>query len=139
MNNENNSFECELMPMSQYLSVPSEVKKYGRYHASNFWDVKGYGRNRWVVSVRIKLQSTPEVSNLTDREVIEGCLNFLNTPPPKKKYARKQPEPKYGNLTLYKGKRFKDLDVENQEKIYSVLVLVDKNKSKFFWGKGKNV
>ena len=39
------------MPMSEYLSIPSEKKKYGRYHGTNFWDIKGYGQRKWVVSL----------------------------------------------------------------------------------------
>lgn len=133
------SFRCELLPMSEYLSIPSEKKKFGRYHATNFWDVKGYGKKKWVVSVRIKVQDPGEVAGLTDREVLEGCLNFLNTPPPRKKYARKDPEPKYGNLSLYKGKSINLGDSEKESKVYSVLVLVEKQKNKYFWSRGKNV
>ena len=134
-----NSFRCELMPMNEYSSIPSEKKRFGRYHATNFWDIKGYGKKKWVVSVWIKIQNPSEVNGLSDNEVLEGCLNFLNTPPPRKKYARKDPEPKYGSLSLYRGKSIDHEDAERGSMIYSALVLVEKQKSKHFWSKGKNV
>ena len=133
------SFECSLMPMSEYLSMPSEKKRYGRYHGTNFWDVKGYGQKKWVVSVRIKLENPEEAQGLSDKEVLEGCINFLNTPPPRKKYARKDPTPKYGRLSLYRGKNISHKVGPEGSRVYSVLVLVEKQKNKFFWSKGKNV
>ena len=133
------SFKCDLLPMSEYLSIPSEKKKFGRYHATNFWDIKGYGQKKWVVSVRIKVEDPNDVFGHTDEEALEGCLNFLNTPPPRKKYARKNPEPKYGSMTLYKGKAIERGEFAPGSKVYSALILVEKQKSKFFWSKGKNV
>ena len=95
-------YSCELLEVDEYLGIPSEKKKFGKYHATNFWDIKGFGQKKWVVSLRIKLSEQVDES-LSDREIIEGCLRFLNTPPPKKKYARKDPVPKYGILNFYKG------------------------------------
>ena len=45
------AIECDLLPMDEYNSIVSEKKKFGRYHKTNFWDVKGYGqKNGWSVS-----------------------------------------------------------------------------------------
>ena len=127
------------MPMSEYLSTPSEKKRYGRYHGTNFWDVKGYGQKKWIVSVRIRLENPEEALGLSDKEVLEGCINFLNTPPPRKKYSRKDPVPKYGKLSLYRGKNISHKISPEGSRVYSALVLVENQKSRFFWSKGKNV
>ena len=129
-------YSCELLEVDEYLGIPSEKKKFGKYHATNFWDIKGFGQKKWVVSLRIKLSEQVDES-LSDREIIEGCLRFLNTPPPKKKYARKDPVPKYGILNFYKGKRISEK--RSEDALYSILAIVDKQKNKYFWGKGKNV
>ena len=138
MKNEECKIKCELLPMSEYLGMKSEKEKYGKYHGTNFWDIKGYGQKKWVVSLRVLVKSSDllEVDNLSEGEIIQSCFRYLNTPPPKKKYARKEPVPKYGTLTLYRGKKFKEDEVGE---VYSVLAIVDKQKNKYFWGKGKNV
>lgn len=133
---EENKYPCELIEVDEYLGIPSDKKKFGKYHATNFWDIKGFGQKKWVVGLRLKLNEEVDKS-LSDKEVIEGCLRFLNTPPAKKKYARKDPVPKYGVLTLYKGKKVSTEDPADT--FYSILAIVDKQKNKYFWGKGKNV
>ena len=131
-------YECELVEVDEYLGMPSEKRKYGKYHATNFWDIKGFGQKKWVVGLRLRMHQHLVESHLTDTQLLEGCLRFLNTPPPKKKYAKKHPIPKYGKLTLYKGKRSHDLSDEDSI-IFSVLAIVDKQKNKYFWSKGKSV
>tara|TARA_B100000519_G_scaffold194426_1_gene198180 strand:+ start:245 stop:688 length:444 start_codon:yes stop_codon:yes gene_type:complete len=147
MNNENGKdikIRCELLPMDEYLGMQSEKKKYGKYHKTNFWDIKGYGQKKWVVCLKIRVKKSEvdnhlqELSPLTEREILESCFRFLNTPPPKKKYARKAPVPKYGKLVLYRGKKDERGSTPNVD-TYSVLAIVEKQKNKYFWGKGKNV
>ena len=112
----------------------SKKTKYGRYHGSCFWDVKGYGSKKWVVGVKIKFDFD-QAEGVSNSEIIEGCMNYLNTVPPRKKYAKKKPTPKYGFLECYKAQ----IVTKNNQKYISALVITDKKKSKFFWGKGKNV
>jgi len=129
------AIECDLLPMDEYNSIVSEKKKFGRYHKTNFWDVKGYGQKKWVVCIRILPRDSSLFSKLSDAEIVDGCLEYLNTPPPRKKYAKKAPKPKYGKLELYCGKRY----IDTGETCLSVLAIVSVRKNKFFWGKGKSV
>tara|TARA_Y100000310_G_C20402529_1_gene678113 strand:- start:202 stop:609 length:408 start_codon:yes stop_codon:yes gene_type:complete len=133
--NEENIIECELVPLPEYGGLESKKKKLGRYHKTNFWDIKGYGSKRWVVALRIAVQDQVCFQEMTDEEIFKGCFNFLNTPPPRKKYAKKSPQPKYGTLTFYKGNRLR----RNNGIYLSALAIVNQKKSKHFWGKGKNV
>ena len=136
--------KCELMPMDEYIGMSSEKMKYGKYHKTNFWDIKGYGQKKWVVCLRLKVKKAEILKSdncgieLTEQEILESCLRFLSTSPPKKKYARKDPMSKYGKLTLYRGNKSHRLTSESIE-VYSVLAIVEKQKNKYFWGKGKNV
>lgn len=127
--------KCDLMPCKDILNT-SKKTKYGRYHGSCFWDIKGYGSKRWVVGVKINFDSEDEnIKNLNSKQIIEGCMNHLNTVPPRKKYAKKKPQPKYGFLECYKA----TIKEDNKGKYISALLVTDKIKSKLFWGKGKSV
>ena len=125
---------CELMPMNEYETIESDKKRFGRYHRTNFWNIKGYGKDTWVVAARLRVvDPLPVGHDLSESDILERCIDFLNTPPAKKKYAKKDPVPKYGNLKLYHHKKF------CESGIFSVLLKVKKSKNKYFWGRGKNV
>ena len=134
--NSEAKYLCELLAVDEYLGTHSEKKKYGKYHATNFWNIKGFGQKKWVVGLRVKLGEIPS-PDFTDKQIMEACLRYLNTPPAKKKYAKKEPLPKYGHLVFYKGNRIRS--ESGTDHIFSMLVIVDKQKNKYFWGKGKNV
>ena len=71
-------------------------------------------------------------SSFNESELIESCVEYLNTPPPRKKFQRRIRKPKYGRLDLYKAKVIRD-----DEGMYiSALLITDKRSSKHFWGKG---
>jgi len=132
--------DCEILPMKEYPNSQSQKVRYGKYHGSNFWDVKGFGRKKWVVALRMRVVLDDHLRDISERELINSCIEKLNTPPPRKKYAKKKPQPKYGKLELYSAKRSHTSTLSTiSERLYSVLVIVDKNKSKMFWGKGQNV
>ena len=118
-------FEYESLGDSQ------EKTKAGRYHGSMFWDIPGFASKKWVVATRILVEEkVPE--NTSDKDLIEGCVEFINQPPPRKKYQKKKPVPKFGKLELYRAQ------VKREEnKILIVALLVTRNrKNKHFWGKG---
>jgi hypothetical protein len=82
-------------------TVNSEGKK-GRYSQTMHWDVKGFGKNRWVVLGYIDLDWTK--SDINKEDIVDCCLEYLNKAPERKKYAKKQPTPPYGKLERYKEK-----------------------------------
>ena len=124
---------CELQDIPKYsvlLDGPGAPKKKGRYHGSMFWDIPGYGSKRWVIATRIR--PLGDVSGLTDREIIEGCVKYLNAPPPRKKYQKKKPRPKYGNLELHKA----EVKRNKEEMLISALLVTTERRNKHFWGCG---
>ena len=72
---------------------------------------------------------------LSDDEIVNGCLAFLNTPPPRKKYAKKTPQPLYGSLGLVKYRR--KVNEETGETSFSVVATTSHRKSRNFWGIGR--
>ncbi len=119
--------------MSEYESLGQlETKtKAGRYHGSMFWDIPGFASKKWVVATRILVEDeVPE--NISDNELIEGCVDYINQPPPRKKYQKKKSVPKFGKLELYKAQIKKE---EDKILILALLVTNDR-KNKHFWGRG---
>ena len=107
-------------------TVNSEGKK-GRYSQTMHWDVKGFGKNRWVVLGYIDV-NWPNM-DIDKEDVLLGCLQVLNKVPERKKYAKKQPQAPYGKLERYKEK-FVD-----GEKPYIICEFItDDNKNESFIG-----
>ena len=127
--------ECDLMPIDSLESESGDKKKFGRYHGSCFWSIKKFGSKKWVVGAYVDVYDQGLFDDYSDSELISGCLEYLNRPPPRKKYAKKVPKPKYGKLECYSARRV----TRGGKKCISVLLIVDSRKNKLFWGKGRNV
>jgi len=92
------SIKCFLRP------VDKENKK-GRYSQTMHWDVPGFGKQKWVAIGYLDVDWIQmEQEGLSKDEIVEICVDFLNTPPPRKKHSKKQPRPMYGKIERYKEK-----------------------------------
>lgn len=129
-------FSCQLVkrPECVPVSAKNARQKLGKYHSSCFWDVPQFGSKKWVVGVYIDVEDKMVFSKYSVDEIIEGCINFLNKPPPRKKYAKREPRPLFGVLEKYKASPV----VKNGRKILSALLITDQKKNKLFWGKGRD-
>ena len=125
---------CNLIKIPEYIGNPTSRAKVGRYHGSSFWDIKGFGSKKWVIAAYIEVHDQAIFDSMSEREIIEGCLETLNTPPPRKKYAKKDPKPKYGKLELYKS----SLVRKSGKTVISTLLITSEKKNKLFWGKGRS-
>jgi len=128
--------KCKLLEIFEHSFMPSEKKRQARYSNSSFWDIKDFGAKKWVVVAYID----PEDSRLLVEDcditgIAEGCIEFLNQTPPRKKYAKKDPTPKYGRLELHGA----SMVCKGGKKYIAARIITDQRKNKFFWGKGQNV
>lgn len=125
---------CDLIPIYEHEGIKSYANnktKMGRYHGSMFWNVPGFASKKWVVAARIRVEDNIPPS-FSDEDLIDGCIEFLNTPPPRKKFQRRIRKPKYGKLELHTAKV-----VRKDDAVYiSALLLTEDRNSKHFWGKG---
>jgi len=114
-----------------------EKKKAGVYHGSFFHDIPAFGRSCWVVlgEIDIDFGAHCDRGNISEREVVEACVNYLNLPPPRKKYAKRQPQPPYGKLELYKY-YVKEEDPGTNKTRVQILLITDQRKNKNFWREG---
>jgi len=125
---------CDLVSIYEHQGIERFSKgktKKGRYHGSMFWNIPGFASKRWVVAARIEVHDMVP-STFSEEDLIDGCMEYLNTPPPRKKFQRRTRSPKYGKLDLHSAKvKRKD----NKVYISALLITEDRN-SKHFWGRG---
>jgi hypothetical protein len=125
---------CDLLPIKS-IETPGKLR-FGRYHGSCFWDIANFGSKKWVVGAYINLENQKLFEEeFSVEDLARNCVEYLNQPPPRKKYAKREPKPIYGRLEVYKAKIIEKGD----RKYISALLVVDSNRNKLFWGKGKNV
>jgi len=132
---------CEFLKRTEWQGVmddPGGATKFGRYHQSVWHEVKQFGSKRWVVGCYIlcgkNIQALMEQGS-TEEEIVQGCIKFLNQPPPRKKYQRKKRKPLYGNLDPLPV-RYNFNMVREGEKVIMLLFATDARKNKYFWGEG---
>ena len=120
---------CKFKEMGEYEPAipasPDDKKKLGSYDRTNL-NVEGFGYKKWAIVAYIipdePIQKYLD-EGLTEQQIVDGCIEFLNQPPTKR--SRK---PKYGMLecryfTLVEG-------------MISASILIDQRNSKYFWGRG---
>ena len=126
---------CKLRKISEYGYMiptwnPDKVRS-GRYSGSSYC---GLGSGEYVVLAYIDGEFSQYCNQgMTDEEIIMGCIAHLNTPPPRKKYAKKAPKAPYGNLNLVNYQRKEEA---GRSVYYVVAMTTDQKKNKNFWGQG---
>lgn len=133
---------CELMARTEWQGLigqeESDETRLGRYHGSFFAEVPEYGVKRWVIGGYILVNwKLLKDSGLSEDEIAQGCLKYLGTPPPRKKYQKRQRKCPYGNVEQVPVKaRFREKDGKD---CIEILFVVDKRRNKHFWGEGVRV
>jgi hypothetical protein len=129
--------KCALRAREEYHHVlPGYTTKtrFGLYHGSDF-HFPHFGTKKWVVGVYIDVDYDKHVAEGIElEEVIRGCIEYLNQPPPRKKYQKKKPQPLYGNLDSEPLQFWTGEDSEG--KYIGALLITDQRKNKNFWGAG---
>lgn len=132
---------CKLVPIAKTTFTDSEETKLGRYSQS-YHNVSGFGVSQWVVMgyLEVDYQSL-EYDGKTREEIVEGCAEFLSQPPPRKKYQKKKPKPKYGQLQPLPApwlgpNRYSVKQKPGFENRLIVEFITDQRKNKNFWGEG---
>jgi hypothetical protein len=128
----NRTIPCQLIPRPQWnqQTLDTGEQRFGSYHGSFFPGVPQLWIKNWAVVTSIKVDFDEYgKQGLTKEQVLQGCVNYLNLAPPRKKYAKKQTKPLYGRLRLHKICKLGDNTAQ-------VILITDKQKSKYFWGEG---
>jgi len=141
---EGPEFRCHFLEMNQYPSLKmndpdaDDGKKPVRFHGSNFWNVRGFGTNRWVLGGYIVVDwERLATEGYTNEEIFKGCVKFLNKPPERKRFQKRIKRPLFGNLEPVPVKV--NPRIKNGTKVLEVLIVTDKRKLKTAWGEGQAV
>lgn len=112
----------------------TEDRKSGRYSQSMHWEVPDFGSSKWVVLGYIDLPWEKMVNEdyLSQADIIERCLAFLNKTPEKKKYQKKPPTPKFGKLQPYKA----EFKKKGDKQFIIVQLITDQHDNENFWREG---
>jgi hypothetical protein len=121
--------ECDFR---QIPASNSEGTRAGRYSQSMHWEVENFGSSKWVVMGYIDINWANMVRDefLSEKDIIHRILNHLNTAPEKKKYQKKEPEPKYGKLEPYKA----DFKIKDGKQFIIAQFLTNQHDNPNFWG-----
>ena len=141
---EGPEFECQLVELNEFQAVRmnseenGDETRFARYHGSNFWSIKGFGVNRWVIGGYIAIdwkQLMQEGHSVED--IYRGCVKFLNKPPVRRKFQKRITKPLFGILQPEPVKltpRERDGQL-----VLEVLMITNKRRSRFVWGEGQSV
>ena len=121
------------LPKTPMSTVKEKIHtRCGRYHQSIFPQVEEYGTKRWVVCGYLKIKEPEKFKHMTESQIVDGCVAFLNTPPPRKR------NPLYGSLkpipALWRGKGM--YEVKFMENEFVVCLSTTERRNKNFWGDG---
>jgi len=131
---------CSLLKQTEFGTLLPDwdgPKKSGSYHGSVWHEVSGFGVSKWVVGCYVivdyeKLRS----DGMVDEEILRGCIEYLNCPPKRKKYAKRTPKPLYGNLDAMPVRHlFKEKD---GKKCIMMMLVTDQRKNRNFFGEGQS-
>ncbi len=105
--------------------------RLGRYLHSVF-NIEGFGHSRWVVGCYIDIDHRQYTDKMTPTSFVEGCVQYLNQPPEREKFQRRQKSPLYGDLQVYSYKLKENADGPFVE----LLLITGDPKNQHFWGEG---
>ena len=129
--------ECSFVKIPQYSHIKSEEYRDGRYSTSPS-NLRGIGTKQWVVLGYIHANFDLERSlKKSDKDIIQGCVNYLNNAEDRKKYQKKEPSPKYGFLTLISDE-IKFIQKNGQE-VAVVELSTNERTNENFWGEGERM
>ena len=126
--------ECKLREFGEFGSVLESTGKKRKkgFYSNSVYPLKGYGRDSWVIVTHIDFDYEAYMERgLSEKQIFQECIDYLNQPPPRKKYAKKKPQPLYGELRLY-GAKIKE---DENGKFIEAEIITNKN----FWREGMKI
>ena len=129
--------ECTLRQMEEYAGLLpnwSKEKKSGIYLGSNYI-YPNFGIKRWAVGVYAEVDYDKYIEQgVSEAEIARRCVEFLNVPPPRRKYQKKKPVPRFGILD---GQPVRAVFRRDDNGTFIEMTLMtNQRKNKNFWGVG---
>ena len=130
---------CSFLEQTEFgwvVNYDEGPRRCGSYHGSVWNEVKGFGATKWVVGGYVAVDyDSLRSSGMSDEDILRGCVEFLNCPPNRKKYAKRTPKPLYGTVEdMPIRHKFMELD---GNKCIMMMLVTDQRKNKNFHGEGQ--
>lgn len=136
MSHETIACKLQRVLKKYHKALNSGRPKYGSYMPVMFYGIKGYGRNKWVVAVKIDLDYDDAHAKYgDDQTIVENCIRYLNTPPPSKYGKRRKRKPEYGYFDPHPH-GFKVRENEEGQKYIQAFLIASLIKHPKFWDEG---
>ena len=132
--------ECQMLKLPEFSVLKNSDSEFkdGRYMASYYWEVKGFGYKRWVIGGYIDVNHEAYIeAGFCEEDIVAACIRHLNKPPLRKKYQRRLKNPLYGNLEE-KPHQFK-LREKDGKSVIEIALITDKRKNSRLWGEGQKL
>ena len=132
--------ECQMLKLPEFSVLKNSDSEFkdGRYMASYYWEVKGFGYKRWVIGGYIDVNHEAYIeAGFCEEDIVAACIRHLNKPPVRKKYQRRLKNPLYGNLEE-KPHEFK-LRQKDGKSVIEIELITDKRKNSRLWGEGQKL
>ena len=122
---------------AEFVNLEDSPERCGNYHGSVWHEVEGFGVKKWVVGGHILVDYEKyRQQGMSDDDILRGCVEYLNCPPKRKKYARRKPKPLYGKLDDM-PLRHKFME-KNGHKCIMMILVTNERKNKNFHGEGQS-
>ena len=130
--------ECSLIPITKSTFSINESlaeKKFGLYSGS-VHRVKDFGIKKWVVHFYLQVDYEKQYSEfgLNEKQLIDGCLNYLNNHDKKK--VKKEYKPKFGYLQPLVDPATGDYSIAYKPDRIVVSAITDERENPNFWYEG---
>jgi hypothetical protein len=131
--------ECSFIPIKKSQYTVDEEKKDGLY-SSTTYTFKEFGETKWVICAYLKVDHKKYLNEgMTSKQLIDGCLEYLNYVPEPARKTKKVQKPKYGIIQPVLSKITGEYDVKFKEDRIIVQFATDDRQNPNFWGEGEKI
>lgn len=133
---DNTGIPCKFIPIKKSAFTTEEGTKSGLYSGC-FYNFYEFGITRWVICAYLDVEHKKYLdAGMKNKELIDGCLEYLNYVKEPERKSKKIQKPKYGNLEPIVSKITGEYDVKFEDERIIVQFLTDDRQNGNFWGEG---
>ena len=131
--------ECCFIPIKKSQYATDEEVRDGLY-SSSVYAFKEFGVSKWVFCAYLKVDHKKYFNEgMSSKQLIDGCLQFLNYVPEPARKTKKALKPKYGKIQPLVSKITGEYDVKYKDDRVIVQLITDDRLNPHFWGEGEKI
>jgi hypothetical protein len=131
--------ECSFIPIKKSQYATDEEMRDGLY-SSSVYSFQEFGVSKWVFCAYLKVDHKKYFNEgMSSKQLIDGCLQFLNYVPEPARKTKKALKPKYGLIQPLVSKITGEYDVKYKDDRVVVQFITDERQIPFLWGEGEKL